>query len=163
MKIICISDTHEQHAKLGWLPERDVLIHAGDWTFQGRLDRLTEAADGFSVQPARYKIAIAGNHDLAFSYVWWQAARDIFQSRGIDYLEDGAITVDGLRFWGSPWTPEFCNWAFNQDEQQAKERWRPYRMTLTCSSRTVLSAACATRTDRAKRAGALTSDNASRN
>lgn len=23
------------------------------------------------------------------------------------------MTIDGVTFWGSPWQPEFCDWAFN--------------------------------------------------
>ncbi|WIA43846.1 hypothetical protein OEZ86_010261 [Tetradesmus obliquus] len=35
-------------------------------------------------------------------------------SSGIVYLENSGCvdTVTGLRFWGSPQTPEFCGWAF---------------------------------------------------
>jgi len=29
------------------------------------------------------------------------------------YLEDEATTVCGYRVYGSPWQPEFCQWAFN--------------------------------------------------
>ncbi|MCL7421771.1 MAG: hypothetical protein M8364_12785 [Methylobacter sp.] len=29
------------------------------------------------------------------------------------YLEDSGIEIDGVKFWGSPWQPFFCNWAFN--------------------------------------------------
>ena len=29
------------------------------------------------------------------------------------YLEDSGVVIDGLKFWGSPWTPEFFDWAFN--------------------------------------------------
>lgn len=37
------------------------------------------------------------------------------QSHDFVYLEDSSYfdTVSGLHFWGSPWTPEFCDWAFN--------------------------------------------------
>ena len=29
------------------------------------------------------------------------------------YLEDDGAIVENLFFWGSPWQPEFCDWAFN--------------------------------------------------
>jgi hypothetical protein len=32
---------------------------------------------------------------------------------GITYLQDSGIEIDGLKFWGSPWQPWFCDWAFN--------------------------------------------------
>lgn len=31
---------------------------------------------------------------------------------GITYLEDSIISIDGLKIYGSPYTPEFYNWAF---------------------------------------------------
>lgn len=34
MRVVCISDTHTYHRSLS-LPQGDVLIHAGDATFQG--------------------------------------------------------------------------------------------------------------------------------
>lgn len=34
-------------------------------------------------------------------------------SENLRYLEDSAVRVCGLNFYGSPWTPEFCNWAWN--------------------------------------------------
>lgn len=29
------------------------------------------------------------------------------------YLEDSACEVEGFKIWGSPWQPEFYDWAFN--------------------------------------------------
>ena len=29
------------------------------------------------------------------------------------YLEDTSTTIYGLKFYGSPWQPEFCGWGFN--------------------------------------------------
>jgi hypothetical protein len=29
------------------------------------------------------------------------------------YLQDQACTIEGIRFYGSPWTPEFNEWTFN--------------------------------------------------
>lgn len=32
--------------------------------------------------------------------------------------------IDGVKFWGSPWQPEFCNWAFNLSRGiKLKEKW----------------------------------------
>ena len=31
---------------------------------------------------------------------------------GVIYLEDEAVVLDGIRFWGSPVTPMFEDWAF---------------------------------------------------
>jgi Icc-related predicted phosphoesterase len=28
------------------------------------------------------------------------------------YLRDSSVIIDGIHFYGTPWTPEFCNWYF---------------------------------------------------
>ena len=35
------------------------------------------------------------------------------------------IEIDGIKIWGSPWQPEFCNWAFNlpRNGWQLAEKW----------------------------------------
>lgn len=33
----------------------------------------------------------------------------------LDNLEDTSVEINGLRFWGSPWTPTFMDWAFMMD------------------------------------------------
>lgn len=30
-------------------------------------------------------------------------------------VPDSGITIDGVRFYGSPWTPEFYGWGFNAE------------------------------------------------
>lgn len=40
------------------------------------------------------------------------------------YLQDSEVVVDGWRVWGSPWQPEFCDWAFNLPRgSKLKEKW----------------------------------------
>eukprot|EP00026_Physarum_polycephalum_P017756 Phypoly_transcript_19088.p1 GENE.Phypoly_transcript_19088~~Phypoly_transcript_19088.p1 ORF type:complete len:151 (+),score=18.92 Phypoly_transcript_19088:146-598(+) len=40
------------------------------------------------------------------------------------YLRDKAINLEGINFYGAPWQPEFCKWAFNLPRGQAlKEKW----------------------------------------
>jgi hypothetical protein len=31
----------------------------------------------------------------------------------VTYLQDDEVTIQGLRIYGSPWQPEFHDWAFN--------------------------------------------------
>lgn len=38
VRIVCISDTHTKHGDLN-IPDGDILIHAGDFTSFGRLER----------------------------------------------------------------------------------------------------------------------------
>ena len=41
---------------------------------------------------------------------------------GFAYLEDNGCEIGGYKFWGSPWQPEFCNWAFNLSRGVACDR-----------------------------------------
>jgi predicted phosphodiesterase len=109
MRIVAISDTHGLHAQVQ-VPPGDVLVHAGDFTGRGRPHEIEAFSAWIAAQPHRHKLVIAGNHDLSFEDSPAEAQRAL---RGCTYLQDSGITVDGVHFWGSPWQPEFMDWAFN--------------------------------------------------
>ena len=110
MRIICISDTHGQHASLR-VPDGDILIHAGDFMTYGNAPReIIDFNAWLGRQSHRNKIVIAGNHDRLFESHSMPARALI--TNGV-YLEDSGIEVEGLKFWGSPVQPPFNNWAFN--------------------------------------------------
>jgi len=112
MKIVVISDTHGQHAKLK-LPKGDVLVHAGDLTLTGNKTDTLRFLNWFGKQDFQHKIFIAGNHDFFFEKESPAMIEKIIPP-GITYLNDSGTTVNGLAFWGSPVTPWFQNWAFNR-------------------------------------------------
>ncbi len=120
MKIIAISDTHGRHDQID-VPGGDVLVHAGDFCAYGTLDEVTAFNDYLGTLPHKHKIIVAGNHD-------WPFERDPEQAQKIlnnaIYLQDSGIVIDGVRFYGSPWQPEFFNWAFNLPRGSAlAEKW----------------------------------------
>lgn len=115
MKIVCISDTHSLHRLIPEIPDGDVLIHAGDSLGQGTLDNIEDLNDWLGTLPHPHKIVIAGNHDWAFQDEPEQA-RELLTNA--IYLEDSGIEIDGVRFWGSPWTPTFMDWAFMLERGQ---------------------------------------------
>ncbi len=124
MKIIAIADTHGLHHNVE-IPEGDVLIVAGDICSWGRLSEIEEFSDWLSAQPCRYKIVIAGNHDETF-----QANRDtaekalVQRSDDIIYLQDSSVTIEGVTFYGSPWTPTFFDWHFMADRgEEIRRKW----------------------------------------
>ena len=42
-----------------------------------------------------------------------------------EYLHDCGATVEGISVWGSPWSPTFCDWAFNLPRgPQIAAKWR---------------------------------------
>jgi len=41
------------------------------------------------------------------------------------YLEDSSVTIEGYKIHGSPWTPEFCGWAFMlENEKDMLKKWK---------------------------------------
>jgi Icc-related predicted phosphoesterase len=111
MRIVAVADTHMFHDDLRAIPDGDVFIHAGDLCRGGRLDELRTVATWLQALPHRHKIVVAGNHDWCFVREPRAAIKVLGQ--GIVYLQDSEATIEGIRFWGSPWQPEFNNWAFN--------------------------------------------------
>ena len=126
MRLVVISDTHSMHASIsGGVPKGDVLIHGGDFCGQNSKVSVGSFLEWFAAQPHKYKIFIAGNHDGAFERdpEWCQKA---IQEIGPDliYLQDSGTEIDGVKFWGSPWQPEFCDWHFNLPRGEAlAKKW----------------------------------------
>ena len=129
MKLILISDTHGKHNEVN-LPEGDVLVHAGDFCAGGRRSKiieLREFAEWFAKQPHQHKIVIAGNHDWAAEAFMkeeaeWIMRKDFFST--VHYLRDSSVTINGFKFYGSPWQPTFFDWAFNANRgPDIKEYW----------------------------------------
>ncbi len=110
MRIVAVADTHLFHRELV-VPDGDVFVHAGDLCRGGELEELREAAAWVAGLPHRHKIVVAGNHDRAFAND--PAAARALLGGGVIHLEDEGATIEGVRFWGSPWQPAFHDWAFN--------------------------------------------------
>ena len=125
MKLHIISDTHTRHRELN-LPGGDVLIHAGDFMSSGYgLDDAVDFLNWFEVQEYKHKIFIAGNHDRIFedNPEGMKLVLDAYPT--ITYLQDEGCTIDGINFYGSPWTPAFCGWAFQlHNDYEDTEIWR---------------------------------------
>jgi len=122
MKLVCLSDTHCRHKQIE-VPEGDILIHAGDLCSVGRsLSEIESFGKWIRKQPHQYKIVIAGNHDRMFQD-YPEAALEALGD-GLIYLQDSSVVIDGVKFWGSPWQPEFCNWAFNVKRgAKIRQKW----------------------------------------
>jgi len=139
MKVTLISDTHSKHKQLDAdLPGGELLIHAGDFMNSGY--GAYEAEDFFTwfdkINNYDTKVLIAGNHDR-----WMQDRSDdalgiLTGYKTIEYLLDDDLTLyydghngdlpeDNVRIYGSPWQPEFCDWAFNlpRNGEEMKAKW----------------------------------------
>lgn len=120
LKVVAISDTHSKHHMFE-IPDADALVHAGDMTRTGKLREVAEFNAWLGTLPHRHKLVIAGNHDFAFEREPGVAQAALTNAT---YLQDSGVTIDGVRFWGSPWQPRFFDWAFNLDRgPQIREKW----------------------------------------
>lgn len=120
MRLVLLADTHGYHAEMQ-VPDADVLIHAGDFTRRGGLDEVRDFDDWLAALPHPHKIVIAGNHDWAFQETPSAARAALAHAT---YLQDEAVEIDGVLFWGSPWQPRFMDWAFNLDRgAPLAEKW----------------------------------------
>ena len=115
-RITIISDTHTKHKECELhLPGGDILIHSGDFMNTGEYwNEASSFLEWFNnLDQYTHKIFIAGNHDRIFENEASDALRLVEEYPNIKYLQDSELTINGLKIWGSPWQPEFHNWAFN--------------------------------------------------
>jgi Icc-related predicted phosphoesterase len=114
MRLCIISDTHSLHRQVN-IPEADALIHAGDITHRGELSIIEDFTNWLKEQPAKYKIVIFGNHSLGMERgPKRKPAISMLEKAGAIYLDDSGCEIDGIKFWGSSITPEFCGWEYNR-------------------------------------------------
>ena len=114
MKLVCLSDTHEQGRKIN-VPYGDVLIHCGDLTYLGKSLAVVNELEWLVSLPHRWKLFIAGNHDFLFEREPYEVKAILNHYKGdLIYLEETGMEIDGVKFWGSPYQPEFLGWAFNR-------------------------------------------------
>ena len=123
MKIVCISDTHGYHGVMTHpIPEGDVLVVAGDFTQTGSKAQVLDFNEWLKDQPCKHKVVVAGNHDWCFENKKRGAAPG-WISEAI-YLQDQGTVIDGVKFYGTPWQPEFGNWAFNlRRGKELRDKW----------------------------------------
>jgi len=122
--IYCISDTHGHHRSLTVPQEVDIIIHAGDstnyWEPYKNEQEFDDFLDWYSNLNIKNKVLIAGNHDA------W-ATKDYnvqkVKDAGIIYLEHEIVEIEGIKIFGSPFTPKFGNWYFNRTIVELSKLW----------------------------------------
>lgn len=123
MKICAIADTHDNHRQIK-IPECDVLIVAGDFTCHRSpvLANYVDFNDWLGEIPLSItrKLVVAGNHDTLFEKNP-SLARSVLTN--CTYLEDSGTSIEGINFWGSPWTPFFNSWVFMKPDEMLEQYW----------------------------------------
>ena len=123
LRLVGISDTHSYHRKVN-VPDGDVLIHGGDISWRGEMTIIEDFAAWMKEQPHKHKVAIFGNHEtLAYPEKKGQAI-SFLKEAGVHYLEDSFVEIEGVKFYGSPYTPTFGSWAFMLPRHLLKEKWK---------------------------------------
>lgn len=145
MKICFLSDTHGLHnVMLSPLPKADVIIHSGDVSNVGKEDEIIEFIKWFNnLESYKHKIFIAGNHDFGFEDNRLRHGHELpWLDRLVEegklpklnciYLEDSEYIINSdefsrpIKVYGSPWQPEFYNWAFNlpRNGVDLEDKWK---------------------------------------
>lgn len=121
-KLCVISDTHNKHKHIT-TPRCDILIHCGDFTTYGSKEETVNFAEWFGKQRANHKIVIPGNHDQ-YTYLFQRDGKDLFKENGATLLIGEEISLEGISFYGSPWTPSFSTkWSFQYNRRCADTIW----------------------------------------
>lgn len=116
-RVCAISDLHEKWLDLK-IPNCDLLVVAGDLTYVGDYAKVQDFNNWcYGLQErdvVKEVVVIAGNHDLTA-----QRDPETFKEllKDVTYLCDEQYEWNGLRIYGSPWTPSFFkeHWVFNAD------------------------------------------------
>lgn len=114
LKICAISDTHNKHQQISIEP-CGILIHAGDESMMGSKKEIQDFMAWFEKQPAKHLIWTPGNHSVMFekhypgSLAWVKEA-----SPRTNILVNQEVILEGIKIYGSPVTPFFQDWAYNE-------------------------------------------------
>ncbi|KAJ1461633.1 Metallo-dependent phosphatase-like protein [Pelagophyceae sp. CCMP2097] len=107
LRVMAISDTHNEHAALGLLQDADVLVHCGDLLIADRDGRgeaaLKRVSAWLASQPHRHKLFVGGNHDGTLEKLGASEIKAIFGD-GARYCLNEAVDIDGVRFFLSPYS-----------------------------------------------------------
>lgn len=127
MKIWHISDTHTYHGLLKVPEDIDMVIHSGDATNPrdpyASEQEMLNFISWFGSLPIKHKVFVAGNHDLCIERNL--VTKIDFMKNGIVYLENDYTEVEGIKIWGSPFTPTFGQgWAFNKKRSALHDIWK---------------------------------------
>ncbi len=113
MKIVCISDVHGKWNRLT-IPECDILISSGDYSFRGELHMVKDFHAWLNKQPAKHVISVQGNHEVFVEHNFNTAKQvALEQCPRVHFVDHELVEIEGLKIFCSAWTPWFYNWAYN--------------------------------------------------
>ena len=120
-----ISDTHGFHKDL-IVPKADMVIHAGDFSNTKdpgiNANEVRTFLEWYREIPIPIKALCAGNHDTSIEK-GLITVKDLSEG-GIIYMQHAYREIDGIKIFASPFTPEFCDWAFNVRRDRLFQYWK---------------------------------------
>lgn len=122
-----ISDTHGLHDLIEIDKSVDLIIFSGDESNSPlphfNFNEFTNFFFWFKSVPVKHKIFVAGNHSTAISHGLIE--RKLFIDNNIRHLNDSYHTIDGITFYGSPYTPTYgTQWVYNRARDKLDRLWK---------------------------------------
>lgn len=109
VRLVIVSDTHRRFRR--GIPFGDILIHCGDSEWS-----ISELEAWASNLPHENKVVVSGNMD-------YKLTGQTNGFKNVTYLQDTGIDINGLKIYGSPWTPKFVGEFQLADERHAHSVW----------------------------------------
>lgn len=132
MKILALSDTHTLHKEWEKTNEHlldgyigiDMIIHSGDISHIGEHKQIDSFLSWFHSVPVKHKIFILGNHEKGMEGDEdWIRTKIQIDYPSLTFLHHEHITIEGVKIFGSPYTPYFHGWAYNVVREDLKYYW----------------------------------------
>ena len=99
-----------------------MIIHGGDVSRMGKVHEVEDFIHWFTSLDYKHKVFIAGNHDFYFEDYSMNFIQKKLPS-DCHYLCNTGVELEGINIWGSPITPRFFDWAFNEDRGKPIQKY----------------------------------------
>jgi Icc-related predicted phosphoesterase len=117
LRLVLLSDTHQLEREIIQVPDGDILIHAGDFSFFSKsLKAILDFNEWLGELPHRC-VVVPGNHEY---FLEADPSRRSLISNATVLINEG-IEIQGLRIWGSPVTPLYGG-AFGLSSAEDRRR-----------------------------------------
>lgn len=127
IRIVAVADTHSSHRQIPIVPDGDIFICCGDFTHKNdwRKEEMPVSVKDFNLWlgdlPHKHKIVIAGNHEIGFNKLTKEEIQKQILTHCV-YLQDSELLLEGIRFYGTPWTTS-KNMAFSCPRELIGKKW----------------------------------------